>query len=60
MTNALLAILIVILVAGAIAMLIRKAPFIDEPFKTWGVYLVLVFAVLYILFRVLPLLGVAV
>jgi hypothetical protein len=64
MVNALImlvvAILIVGLVAGLVIMLIRKAPFIPGEFKTWAEYLVIVIAVLVIVLRALPLVGVAV
>jgi len=56
----LIVILIVGLVAGLVIWLIRTAPFIAEPFKSWAVYLVAVIAVLVIILQALPLLGVAV
>lgn len=52
-------IIIVGIVCGLIVWLIRAAPFIPEPFKTWAEYLVYVVAVLVILMRALPLLGIS-
>jgi uncharacterized Tic20 family protein len=64
MVSALISLLIVILIVGLIAglvvWLIRKAPFIPGEFKTWAEYLVIVIAVLVIVLRALPLVGVAV
>lgn len=54
-----IAILIIGLVAGLIIFLIRRAPFIPEPFRQWAEYLVIVIAVLVIVLRALPLLGVS-
>lgn len=54
----LVAIIVVGLVCGLIVWLIRAAPFIPEPFKSWAEYLVYVVAVLIILAKALPLLGV--
>lgn len=50
--------LIVALIAGLIIFLIRRAPFIQEPFRQWAEYAVIVIAVLIILLRALPLVGV--
>lgn len=52
-------IIIIGLVAGLCIFLIRRAPFIPEPFRQWAEYLVLVLAVLIIIIRALPLLGVS-
>ncbi|MDW9804271.1 hypothetical protein GOA91_15290 [Sinorhizobium meliloti] len=64
MIEALIALAITILVVGVIAgliiFLIRRAPFIPAPFGQWAVYVVIVIAVLIILLRALPLLGVSV
>jgi hypothetical protein len=64
MIEALIALAIVILIVGFIAslviFLIRRAPFIAEPFRQWAEYAVILIAVLIILLRALPLLGVAV
>lgn len=54
-----IAILIVGLIAGLCIFLIRRAPFIPEPFRQWAEYLVVVIAVLVIVIRALPLLGVS-
>ncbi|RVN89790.1 hypothetical protein CN105_15455 [Sinorhizobium meliloti] len=53
-------ILVVGLIAGLIIFLIRRAPFILAPFGQWAEYIVIVIAVLIILLRALPLLGVSV
>lgn len=62
MAGGLIALVITILIVGFIAslvvFLIRRAPFIEEPFKSWAEYLVIVIAVLVIVFRALPLIGV--
>lgn len=52
-----IAIVIVGLIAGLIIYLIRRAP-IPAPFNQWAEFLVLVVAVLIIIVRALPLLGV--
>jgi len=53
-------IIIVGIVCGLIVWLIRAAPFIPEPFKSWAEYLVYVVAVLVILAKALPLIGVSI
>lgn len=53
-------ILVVGLIAGLVIFLIRRAPFIPAPFGQWAEYVVIVIAVLVILLRALPLLGVSV
>ncbi|AEH78381.1 hypothetical protein SM11_chr1105 [Sinorhizobium meliloti SM11] len=53
-------ILVVGLIAGLVIFLIRRAPFIPAPFGQWAEYVVIVIAVLIILLRALPLLGVSV
>lgn len=55
-----IAIIIVGLICGLIVWLIRAAPFIADPFKSWAEYLVYVVGVLIILVRALPLIGVAI
>jgi hypothetical protein len=56
----LITILIVGFIAGLVVFLIRRAPMIEEPFKSWAEYLVIVIAVIIIILRALPLIGVAV
>lgn len=56
----LITILIVALIAGLVIFLIRRAPFIEEPFKSWAEYLVIVIAVIIVILRLLPLIGVSV
>lgn len=53
-----ISILIVGLIAGLIIFLVRRAPFIPAPFRVWAEYIVIVIAVLVVLARALPLLGV--
>ncbi len=48
MVMMLLYVLAVVLVAGAVVFLIRQAPFIDEQYKQFGVWVVLVFAVIFL------------
>lgn len=64
MIEALISLLIVMLVVGLVAgliiWLIRMAPFIPPPFNQWAEYLVIVIAVLIIILRALPLLGVSI
>jgi len=55
----LIIVLIVVgIVCGLVVWLIRAAPFIPEPFKSWAEYLVYVVAILVILAKALPLIGV--
>jgi cytochrome b561 len=54
----LIVVLIVGLVAGVFIFLIRRAPFIPPEFKQWAEYLVLAIALIYLLMRALPMLGV--
>lgn len=42
--------LLVICAAGLVAFLIKKAPFIDEPYKGFALWVLLAFVVLYILY----------
>lgn len=64
MAGGLIALVITILIVGFIAslvvFLIRRAPLIEEPFKSWAEYLVIVIAVIIIILRALPLIGVSV
>lgn len=55
-----IALIIVGIVCGLIVWLIRAAPFIPEPFKSWAEYLVYVVAVLVILAKALPLIGISI
>jgi len=55
-----IALIIVGIICGLVVWLIRAAPFIPEPFKSWAEYLVYVVAVLVILAKALPLIGVAI
>ena len=63
MAGGLIALVITILIVGFIAslvvFLIRRAPFIEEPFKSWAEYLVIVIAVLIVIARALPLAGIS-
>jgi hypothetical protein len=53
-------ILIVCFIAGLVIFLIRRAPFIPGEFKVWLEYGTIAVAVLYIILRTLPLLGVSI
>lgn len=53
-----IAAVIIALIAGLIVFLIRRAPFIAEPYRQWAEYAVIVVAVLIFIMRALPLLGV--
>lgn len=46
---------VVVLLCGLIAYLIRSAPFIDEPFKSLGVWAVLAVAIVLIIIKLLEL-----
>lgn len=46
---------VVVLICGLIAYLIRSAPFIEEPFKSFGVWAVLAVAILLIVVKLLEL-----
>lgn len=63
MVEALIALLVVIvvvgLICGLVVWLIDSSP-IPSPFKEWGRWLVIVIAVLIIVMRALPLVGVSV
>jgi uncharacterized membrane-anchored protein len=54
----LITILIVGFIAGLVIYLIRRAPFIEEPFKSWAEWIVIAIAVLILIARALPLIGV--
>lgn len=46
---------VVVLICGLIAYLIRSAPFIEEPFKSFGVWAVLAVAIIIIVMKLLEL-----
>ncbi len=52
MISLLIYIAIVAIIAGVIAFLVRSAPFIEEPLKSWAVWAIIAVAVLIILFRI--------
>lgn len=57
MESLLVTALIVLVVAGVVAFLIKRAPFIDEPYKSYALYLIMAVVVLYLLLKVfIPLL----
>lgn len=64
MAEALISLLFVILIVGFIAglviILIRKAPIVPGEFKQWAEFLVFAIAVLIIVLKALPLIGVSV
>ena len=49
----LLTILVTLIIAGVVVYLIRTAPFVAEPFKSIAVWVVVLFAVIYLL-KLLP------
>lgn len=51
----LLFLVVVILVCGLLAFLIRSAPFIEEPFKSWGVWALMAVAAILIVIKLLEL-----
>ena len=59
MLTLLIYIVVVCLVAGILAYILRSAPFVDEPFKSWGVWAFLSVAALIILFKILEVTGVS-
>lgn len=56
----LVTVLVVALIAGLVVYLIRLAPFIDGEFKRWAEFAVYAIAILIIILRALPMLGIAV
>lgn len=46
---------VVVLICGLIAYLIRSAPFIEEPFKSFGVWAILAVAIIIIVIKLLEL-----
>lgn len=61
MVSVLIAILIILLIGGAILAIINYAPFIPQPFKQWALYAVGAIVLVLIILQLVPLLqGVAV
>lgn len=58
MIGLLIYIAIVAIIAGVIAFLVRSAPFIEEPLKSWAVWAIIAVAVLVILLRLAGLAGI--
>jgi uncharacterized membrane protein YdjX (TVP38/TMEM64 family) len=58
MLSVLLTILVILVICGAIAFLLNRAPFVEEPFKSFGVWVILVVAVIMIILVLAPLVGV--
>lgn len=56
----LIAIIVIALVAGLLVFLVRSAPFIAAPFKTWLEWAIIAIAILCIILQALPLIGVSV
>ncbi len=46
---------VVVLICGLVAYLIRSAPFVEEPFKSFGVWAVLAVAIILIVIKLLEL-----
>ena len=49
MESLLVTALIILVVAGVVSFLISRAPFIDEPYKSYALYLILAVVVIYLL-----------
>lgn len=52
----LLFVVAVVVICGALAMLIQKAP-IDATIKQWGVWVIIAIGILILIFRIAPLVG---
>lgn len=59
MLTLLIYIVVVCLVAGILAYILRSAPFVEEPFKSWGVWAIIVVALLIIMFKILEVAGIS-
>ena len=59
MLTLLIYIVVVCLVAGILAYILRSAPFVEEPFKSWGVWAIIVVALLIIMFKIPPVAGIS-
>jgi uncharacterized membrane protein YdjX (TVP38/TMEM64 family) len=59
MLSILVTILIILVICGAIAFLLQRATFIEEPFKSFGVWCILVVAVILIVLQLAGLAGVS-
>lgn len=46
---------VVVVICGLLAFLIRSAPFIEEPFKSWGVWALMAVAAILIVIKLLEL-----
>lgn len=55
MVSLLISVLVLVLILGAICFIIRSAPFIDEPFKSWGIWAVMVIGLIVFIMMLLPL-----
>lgn len=58
MISILVTIVIIVVICGLVAFLLQQAPFIAEPFKSFGVYAILVVAVILIVLQLAGLAGV--
>jgi hypothetical protein len=58
MISILITILVILVICGAIAFLLNRAPFIEEPFKSFGVWCILAVAVILIIIELAQLAGV--
>lgn len=55
MLQVLIAIVLILIICGAIGAVIRYAPFIGEPFKTWALYVVGVIALVLVIVQLVQL-----
>jgi len=60
LVSVLIFIVVVLLICGLLAYLLRSAPFVDEPFKSWGVWAIMAVAIILIVVKLLELLGVSI
>lgn len=58
MVSALITVVVVVLILAAIVGIIRTAPFIEEPMKSWACWAICVIGLLIIVVTLLPLAGV--
>jgi amino acid transporter len=58
MLSVLLTVLVVLIVCGIVAFLINRAPFIDEPFKSFAVWCIIAVAAIVIIVELVQLTGV--
>jgi uncharacterized BrkB/YihY/UPF0761 family membrane protein len=58
MISVLVSIVVIVLICGLLAWLIRSAPFVEEPFRSWGVWAIMAVAAILIILQLVGLTGV--